>query len=150
MGSNKERTIDKMEKHLRKLNRSLYVVTKQILRNLGLSTSRFFILMHLSHEEMSMGQLRKVSHVSRSTLTSLVDGLTSEGLVSRRRGKQDRRKVRVEITDEGKNIVETVLEKKRAIIDEATTKMSENEINCFLQHIRQVNRFMDKKTHKDN
>ncbi len=136
--------IVQLEGQLMNLSRSMHILTKRILRQMGLSLSRFFILLHLSKEEMSMGELRNAIHLSRSTLTSLVDGLTEENMVERRRGKQDRRMVQVEITDRGREAVREVLRRRRELVAQATEDMPTEEVECFMRHIRKINTHLKK------
>jgi len=139
ISADQEPNVVQLEKQLMNLSRSMHILTKRILRQLGLSLSRFFVLLHLSKNEMSMGALRNAIHLSRSTLTSLVDGLTEESMVQRRRGQEDRRMVQVKITDKGREAVTEVLKRRRELVAEATEDMPKKEIDCFMQHLEEIN-----------
>jgi DNA-binding MarR family transcriptional regulator len=68
----------------------------------GWSTSR--VLLMLAVDEAGsprMGDLKDRLGVTGRSITSLVDGLEDEGLLSRRADPDDRRSIRLEITDKG-------------------------------------------------
>jgi DNA-binding MarR family transcriptional regulator len=60
--------------------------------------------------ELSPGRLLNQTLVTSGTMTTRVDKLESRGLVSRRRDADDRRAVRVRLTDEGRAAVDAALE----------------------------------------
>ncbi|SDU49896.1 MarR family winged helix-turn-helix transcriptional regulator [Jiangella alkaliphila] len=60
--------------------------------------------------ELSPGVLLGQTLVTSGTMTARVDKLTARGLVSRRRDDDDRRAVRVKLTDFGKKSVDAALE----------------------------------------
>ena len=60
--------------------------------------------------ELSPGVLLGQTLVTSGTMTARVDKLTARGLVSRRRDEDDRRAVRVRLTEFGKKSVDAALE----------------------------------------
>lgn len=60
--------------------------------------------------ELSPGVLLGQTLVTSGTMTARVDKLTARGLVSRRRDEDDRRAVRVRLTELGKKSVDAALE----------------------------------------
>ncbi|PZF85466.1 MarR family winged helix-turn-helix transcriptional regulator [Jiangella anatolica] len=60
--------------------------------------------------ELSPGVLLAQTLVTSGTMTARVDKLTARGLVSRRRDEDDRRAVRVRLTEFGKKSVDAALE----------------------------------------
>ncbi|SDT59604.1 MarR family winged helix-turn-helix transcriptional regulator [Jiangella sp. DSM 45060] len=60
--------------------------------------------------ELSPGALLGQTLVTSGTMTARVDKLTARGLVSRRRDEDDRRAVRVRLTEFGKKSVDAALE----------------------------------------
>ncbi|WP_026874846.1 MarR family winged helix-turn-helix transcriptional regulator [Jiangella gansuensis] len=60
--------------------------------------------------ELSPGVLLGQTLVTSGTMTARVDKLTARGLVSRRRDEDDRRAVRVRLTELGKRSVDAALE----------------------------------------
>lgn len=65
-----------------------------------------FVLLFLLHEQadgMSPHELADGAGVTRATVTGLLDGLERDGFVSRRAGKDDRRKVIVKLSAKGRS-----------------------------------------------
>ncbi|WP_298331465.1 MarR family transcriptional regulator [Haloactinopolyspora sp.] len=60
--------------------------------------------------ELSPGVLLEQTMVTSGTMTARVDKLTARGLVSRRRSDDDRRAVRVRLTELGRKAVDAALE----------------------------------------
>jgi DNA-binding MarR family transcriptional regulator len=64
-----------------------------------------FVLLFLLHEQadgMSPHELADGAGVTRATVTGLLDGLERDGFVSRRAGKEDRRKIIVKLSAKGR------------------------------------------------
>lgn len=72
----------------------------------GLSTTQFIVLNFLEEaapdEPYTIGSLAQRINLDAATIVRTVDSLENRGLVARRRDKQDRRKVFVEFSDEGR------------------------------------------------
>jgi len=78
-----------------------------------LSLSQQFLLVALAERDsMSVGELALAAGVAPPTATRMLDGLERDGVVSRAPSAEDRRKVTVELTDEG---LRQVRAKKRKI-----------------------------------
>ena len=78
-----------------------------------LSLSQQFLLVALSEEpSMSVGELALAAGVAPPTATRMLDGLERDGIVTRSPSAEDRRKVTVELTEEGLTLVRR---KKRRI-----------------------------------
>ena len=71
------------------------------VRQTGLSSSKFRALSLVNANITSSGLIARFLDVTPSTVTTVMDGLVSEGLVVRVRGDHDRRRVDYELTDIG-------------------------------------------------
>ena len=60
--------------------------------------------------ELTPGMLLAQTMVTSGTMTARVDKLTARGLVDRRRDEDDRRAVRVRLTDQGRRVVDGALD----------------------------------------
>ncbi|MCE2488711.1 MAG: MarR family transcriptional regulator [Anaerolineae bacterium] len=76
----------------------------------NLTPPQFFVLKTLVNHEghCPIGQIAREHHLSRATMTGLVQRLESAGLVSRRRNLEDGRSVSVELTPDGQQRFEAV------------------------------------------
>ena len=64
--------------------------------------------------EKTMGDLAKLMEVSKPNVTPIVDRLMADGLVARKEGEKDRRKLLVFITKEGEAFIHELHEKAKA------------------------------------
>jgi DNA-binding MarR family transcriptional regulator len=83
---------------------------------LDLSLSQLHLLgvLESADRPLGVGALAQAAEVSVPTVTRMVDGLVRRGIVARERDTEDRRQVRVSLTDPGRELVE----RKRAAIRE--------------------------------
>jgi|HubBroStandDraft_6_1064221.scaffolds.fasta_scaffold103723_1 DNA-binding MarR family transcriptional regulator len=79
----------------------------------GMSQGRFILLIMLFHGDpdnsFSPSELAELSSVSRATVTGLLDGLESDGLVKRSHLADDRRSCSICLTSKGKKLMEKML-----------------------------------------
>lgn len=89
------------------------IMMERYFHALGLSKGRFQVLIQLIHESnpegMSISQLASTYRVKSATLTGIIDTLERDGYLERIPSREDRRRVFVRITDEGKALMERVL-----------------------------------------
>ena len=72
-----------------------------------LSFSQHYLLAALAdHPGMPTGELALAAGVSPPTATRMLDGLERDGIVIREPSEEDRRKVTIRLTDEGRRIVQ--------------------------------------------
>lgn len=81
---------------------------EQRLADMDISLSRlqFHLLHFASMEALSITEASKRMGLDPSTVSSSVDTLTRKGLIKRERDPNDRRRVQITTTDEGRNIIE--------------------------------------------
>ncbi len=82
------------------------------LRSHGLSQGRFAVLMCLNLEPdkgMTPSEVAERVSSTRATVTGLVTGLERDGLLQREPVPGDRRKVLLKLTDEGKELLRTLV-----------------------------------------
>ncbi len=77
-----------------------------------ISRGRFVVLMllgHCSEKPVNLADLADRAHVTRATMTGLVDTLVRDGYVKREQAAEDRRMMLVTLTDTGKGFLEGIL-----------------------------------------
>jgi DNA-binding MarR family transcriptional regulator len=92
------------------------------LREPGLTQGEAHILALLAHSSPAkVGDLHRGLAHKRSTLTSILDRLTSRGLITRKVGKTDRRSFVITLTAKGRKIARRVnrhlIALERAVVD---------------------------------
>ncbi len=107
----------------------------------GLNQSQVSALIHLDRvEELSQIDLASRLGMRKAATGTLIDNLQSKGLVDRTRGREDRRLQLVSITDEGREVVETIDRMAEPLGQELRKGVSRDErvqLVSILQRIRQ-------------
>jgi DNA-binding MarR family transcriptional regulator len=77
---------------------------ERALEDVGLSSAKHGVLriLHEAGDPLPLGELAGRAHCVRSNMTQLIDRLETEGLVRRSSDSADRRVVRAELTDVGR------------------------------------------------
>ena len=101
-----------MEKHqelliaLRKVIRAIDLHSKQLSKTSGLTSPQLLIMLEIDKEYgVNSSQVAKSVNLSAATVTNILDRLENKNLVSRVRYTQDKRKVGLYLTDDGKAIL---------------------------------------------
>jgi MarR family transcriptional regulator, 2-MHQ and catechol-resistance regulon repressor len=104
-----------------KLMRATNTATANIHRHLhhtGLTHSQFAVLEALHHlGPLCQGELSQKVLKSSANITSVVDALEARGLVSRDRSGTDRRKVKVDLTDQGRHLIEELFPHHAEVVE---------------------------------
>lgn len=118
----------------------LNIRTKNLLAAKNLTMARFSVIHDLYYtNEITMGELKKISRISSATLTGLVDALVEGKLVKRWRNNSDRRLVWLAITPAGKEIVQEVIKLRISILQESISgqdlnlKQLNNDLRLILE-----------------
>lgn len=92
-------TMKKVEKHI-----------AQELEKFGVSMAQSFVLFSLlENDGATLSEIGALAHIENSSLTTMVDKLEKEGLVERSLFPQDRRVIRLFLTDAGRKLALEVL-----------------------------------------
>jgi DNA-binding MarR family transcriptional regulator len=91
---------------LRQIIRATEIHEKNISRSTGLTLPQLMVLQTLRESSpMTSGELARRLNVAQATVTSILDRLEKKTLISRERGKEDKRKMWVHLTDEGTHLL---------------------------------------------
>lgn len=118
---------NKIEEKISNIAKYLNEYTKDHLKCYNLTLGRFHVLrVIIESQPVSMGQIHEELHMANSTVTVIVDYLHEAGLVKRKRDTDDRRVVLLEITDQGREIMESLLKKRQDFMKEALQDMDDS------------------------
>jgi DNA-binding MarR family transcriptional regulator len=108
--------------------------------NYGLTVPQYFTLFSLWHlrEPCPMHLLAEITHQDAATLTGVIDRLIRLGYVSRRRGRDDRRKVYVTLCEAGRQVVEEVGEGRHEIWQRGFASLSQAELDEMLRILQTI------------
>jgi len=79
-----------------------------------------------------MHGLAEAMDVSQASATGIVDRMEQRGLVERGRDAEDRRVVRVAITDEGRRLVAGMANDRREHLAQMLAEFTDDELRAFL------------------
>lgn len=113
----------------------------------GLSSGRFMTLVIMNRtpdESFTPTQLAEALNVSRATMTGLLDGLESAGLVERGIHQQDRRKMSVQLTPMGVDIMDRLLPAIYRAVSQVLHDFTDEEAEEFFTQLLKVSHGLKK------
>lgn len=101
---------------------------KEVVDDTPITPPQFILLWCLSSEcSQNMSEISEHMHLSQGAATGLVDRLSKLGLVERNRSTTDRRVVSIQITDEGRSLVERIHLRRRGILRNMLMRLTPDE-----------------------
>ena len=102
-----------------------------------LSLVHLNVLMALEGDgPLPMGALAEAMDVSQASVTGIVDRMEQRDLVERQRADDDRRVVRVGLTDEGRRLIGLLADQRREHIAQLLDDLTDDELGGFLAGVR--------------
>jgi DNA-binding MarR family transcriptional regulator len=103
---------------------------RQLYKAAGLSAGKFTVLIVLSVNggAMTAAKLAKGTNTRPHNITTLVDRMKKDGLLTTERNESDRRSVRIRLTDKGRAVLAQALPAAREIVARLTASMSKQEL----------------------
>lgn len=118
-----------IEKDLRYISVIIKQKGREILSNYTITPPQFIALQWLFEEgDMTIGELSNKMYLACSTTTDLVDRMEKNKLVIRIKDTRDRRVVRIHLLDEGKRVINEVIKKRQAYLQDVLKDFSNKEI----------------------
>lgn len=129
---------------LRRIIRATDFSSKHLARETGLTTSQLLVLQLLDHgREVTIGDVAKQVNLNQATVTTIADRLEERGLVTRHKGKHDRRQVFVSLTPEARDIVSEAPKLLQAVFLENFARLAEWEQTYILSAVERVAHLMN-------
>jgi MarR family transcriptional regulator, organic hydroperoxide resistance regulator len=121
-------TFATIEKELRYIAVIIKQKGREILSNYTITPPQFVALQWLFEDgDMTIGELSNKMYLACSTTTDLVDRMEKNELLMRVKDPNDRRVVRIHLLDEGKRIIDEVIKKRQAYLEEVLKNFSREE-----------------------
>ncbi|MCL6593191.1 MAG: MarR family transcriptional regulator [Alicyclobacillus sp.] len=99
-----------------------------LLERYGITPPQFDALLILDrHGDLTIGDVSSKLYLAYSTTTDLVDRLERAGFVARERDQLDRRVVRVRLLPKGSELIERVLDTRRAYLAGVLESLTNNQ-----------------------
>lgn len=104
----------------------------QRLQGSGITRIQWIALYYIQdHEKISQRQLAHLMNISDSSAGRLLDRLQRDGHVTRVPSKKDRRVTLIELTEEGKEVIEELLPIGTEFQDKLMAGIEERELEIF-------------------
>jgi len=92
---------------LRRITRAIDLHSRGLMQQVGLTAPQLAAIQAVDRlQPITVGTLAKSIHLSQATVTGILTRLESRGLVSRVRSDADRRTVVVELTEQGRGVLD--------------------------------------------
>ncbi len=97
-----------------------------------ITLDQFHILRHIRRGRGSVSELAEIQQISRPGISQAVDILVDKGLVSRQTDADDRRYIRLELTPNGNDLLNTIFKQNRSWMMEKMASLSPDEIDSIV------------------
>jgi DNA-binding MarR family transcriptional regulator len=139
-----------MEKHqelliaLRKVIRAIDLHSKHLSKTSGLTSPQLLIMLEIDKASgVNSSQVAKSVNLSPATVTNIIDRLENKNLVSRVRDTQDKRKVGLYLTDDGKAILLNAPQALQEHFIEKFANLAQWEQSQLLSSMERLSEMMD-------
>jgi len=126
-----DEVVDSVTKIERLLRHVAFIIKKRgrdILVDFGITTPQFGALLALREQpNMTMGELCEKLFLACSTATDLIDRMEKNGFLERNRDEQDRRVIRLVISEKGHQVIKEVIEARRRYVASMLEKLDPDE-----------------------
>lgn len=110
------------------------------LKKYNLTTSQWALLkLLLENGEMSQIKIAENTHSDKATTGTVIDKLIKKGLVIRKRSEKDKRVYNVQISDEGKDLLNKSTEYAINTNDKALQGFNEEDIKKLFNYLKIIN-----------
>ncbi len=136
-----------LEALMRKVTMLLNKRTKNTLKDFDITPPQFMALLTLHHKKESiMSDLVQRMHMSPPTATGIIDRLVKQCYVERFRSEEDRRIVKVRLTEKGQKLLEEVREVRLSILEADLKELTKDELEQLIKILEKLHSTMIKDT----
>jgi DNA-binding MarR family transcriptional regulator len=130
-----------LQRQIYELVRAHELCDRACLAQNGVTAAQGYTLLAFPEQDgLTMNALSDQMRLSNSTMTRMIDQLVQKGFVLRRPDDEDRRVVRVELTDQGREIRSTLEQSLRDLFSLVLNEIDEAERPLILHALEQVTR----------
>jgi len=135
---------DRVIAALRRITRAIDLHSRGLMQQVGLTAPQLAALQAIGRlQPITVGELAKSIHLSQATLTGILTRLETRILVSRVRSVSDRRTVVVELTEEGRAVLEDTPSLLQDQFRRELLKLQEWEQTQMLATLQHIAAMMD-------
>ena len=113
--------------------------------SLGINKTQTNILMFISeNNEKSMSEISLITGLEKSSFTRSVDYLVDNGFITRNSSDDDRRRIKLTLTNKGIKAAKLIKNDFDVYLDSLITDFSEQEKKEFFESLTAISGYMDK------
>ncbi len=132
---------------LRKIIQSIELHSRDLVKRVGLTGPQLTILIEISKNpgSVSVGEIAASISLSMGTVTGVLERLEKRKLISRHKNDSDKRRVMVELSDEGQKIIESAPPLLQESFVEKLNSLQNWEQTMILSSLQRLVSMMDAK-----
>lgn len=143
MGANTELSAPKLWIVLARCHRSLALSVERSIADLGLCLSDFMVLEALLHKgPLTISEIQAKVLLASGSMTAAVDRVESMGLVIRKTAPRDRRARLLDLTPNGRRIIERAFREHAQHLEKAMSVLDKEEKRCLYAGLKKLGRFV--------
>ncbi|SET01864.1 MarR family transcriptional regulator, 2-MHQ and catechol-resistance regulon repressor [Oceanobacillus limi] len=128
---------------LMKASKSIQEQVKKDIRDHGMKSSDFAVLEALYHKgRQTIREISEAVLINTGSITYVIDKLETKGYLERSNCKEDRRVVYIQITDQGKNLMNEIFPKHQKVIDNIFANVTDEEKNQLIDILKRAGKQM--------
>ncbi|MUK89356.1 MarR family transcriptional regulator [Ornithinibacillus sp. L9] len=113
---------------LMKASKSIQEKVKKDISDHGMKTSDFAVLEALYHKgRQTVREISQAVLINTGSITYVIDKLETKGYLERSNCQEDRRVVYIQITDQGKQLMDEIFPKHQKVIDQLFADVTDEE-----------------------
>lgn len=121
---------------------------QQVERRVGVGGSQVWALsLVASHPGMGVGALAQAMDIHQSTASNLVKALTQRGLLETDRDDRDRRAVRLQLTEAGRELLDQAPAPWAGVLPDALTQLDRDTLKRLDQDLAQLIQLLALESH---
>jgi len=138
---------DEIVVKIERLLRHVAVIIKKrgrdMLSDFEITNPQFNALLVLrEHPGITMGEICEKLFLACSTATDLIDRMEKSGYLNRKRDPQDRRVIRLSITEKGKQVIAEVIAARRRYVASILKQLTEEETEQLAESLERLHSIM--------
>ncbi|MFC4024856.1 MarR family winged helix-turn-helix transcriptional regulator [Oceanobacillus longus] len=124
---------------LMKASRTLEEIIKKDISSHGMRTSDFTILEALYHKgRQTIREISEAVLINTGSITYVIDKLENKGLLERSDCSEDRRVVYIQITKQGKELMDDIFPKHQKVIEEIFEDVSTEDKQVLIDVLKKI------------
>lgn len=124
---------------LMKSSKSIQEQIKKDISKHGMKTSDFTILEALYHKgRQTVRQISEAVLINTGSITYVIDKLETKNLLERSNCKEDRRVVYIQITEQGKQLMDEIFPKHQSVIEEIFSGLTAEEKKTLIELLKKA------------